>query len=366
MPNNGLTISDGFTTLDHYVELFREEEPRVTGQAQLSFNQTLRSSVRDEARRFRAVIPRISKSAYQAILAMIKERAVVTVSGEALLNEEITAIITASYELVGITTPVDGVAFLYTVTLQIEQVEATATEPATNSYSFPGLSDHEVALGSITSFNGAAKVSLIVWMTCIRTGAQQALFSRYDDLTGGTSRQFFFGFTSDQKLLTQISAGGSNLSTPTSTAARLTAGKTYKLALVYDGTQGTANNRVKMYYAERNDTTLAFPAVSVDAIDYFGTALATALTSPAAVQAKLGGTVNTDNSFGGFQHAVRLWVGTALSEAQINAETLDDSPVPATHEWPMNSSVQLNDTGSTGGFNGTPTFLVVPAQFEQA
>lgn len=241
--------------------------------------------------------------------------------------------------------------------------KTSGTGITNNCYVYPGVSDQKTTLGNMTDLNAAAKVSCVMFMACIRTGAQQALFARYDDNASDTKRQLFFGLTASQQLLFVASAGGANISVATSAAGRTLTTHTYKLAFVYDGTQVVANDRLKMYYSLRDDGTLTYPAVTPDVITYSGTAFPTTLQSPASVVSYLGGDLTGafPSYFGGFQLDVRLWIGTALSQAQIDAEVLATNVVPASHYWNMLGN--LNDTGTTGGFNGTPSLTVIPGYY---
>lgn len=128
MPNNGLTLTDGVDTLDCYLAAFAESEPRKVGGSAASFNGTLRSSVRYSLREFTATVPHLGKTDYQTLRGMIENDAVVTVSGDALLNETISAIVTATFALVGVNTPVDGVNFVYDAQLTIREVTAVVDD----------------------------------------------------------------------------------------------------------------------------------------------------------------------------------------------------------------------------------------------
>src|SRR5690348_14941713 len=127
---DGLTITDGVTSLDLGVEAIREEEPRRTGGEAETFNGQLRASYRAEHRRWTARIAPISKTDYQTLKALIANRVPVTVTGPVVLNDEITAMVTASFDLAATATAVAGVPFIYGVQLTIDEQSADAATEA--------------------------------------------------------------------------------------------------------------------------------------------------------------------------------------------------------------------------------------------
>ena len=98
------------------IQSFREAEGRTRGEDTPAFDNTLRSSVSEEYRKFEAVTAPMSASTKDTLQAAIANRTPVDVTGDALGGATVECIVRASFELFGTNVS----SFEYVATLQCE------------------------------------------------------------------------------------------------------------------------------------------------------------------------------------------------------------------------------------------------------
>ena len=238
-------------------------------------------------------------------------------------------------------------------------VSFTVTE-LTNGYTFPGNTAHKMPCGAITEFDNVTRLSLSVWFTVSRTGAFQSLASRWADLPGDASgNQLFFGLDTSNKLLVLVGRNGAGTGQALGSTV-LVAGERYKATLVFDGTQVGNANRCKLYLSTRA-LDGSYPADVAEALAFSGTIGAQLSPGQGGLNLILGGTALAFNAFGGGINDVRVWLGTALALAAVQAEALEAQPTPASLWYPLNGGDPANYGGLAPAYPGVPTASVTPA-----
>lgn len=215
----------------------------------------------------------------------------------------------------------------------------------TGRAAFPGVSGQSFNFGNYLGLNGVAKATVIAWFTPYKVTAFGALFARFTAVTA--NQQLFFGINSSGQPHVEISTGAAVATANGSTV--LAPGTTYKLAMVFDGSQATNATRLKLTLGSRQADG-SYSADTAETPTYTGTVPA-AMVTAATANATSGDTANTGNAFLGCIDEVRVWAGTALSSAQIAAETLTANAVAPPLRWQFNGDA--TNIGTTAGFNGT-------------
>jgi hypothetical protein len=132
-----------------------------------------------------------------------------------------------------------------------------------------------------------------------------------------------------------------------------TYGTNIMLAVVFDGAGATNADRLKCYYRLYDKVTATWGSLVTAALTYTG-------TIPAAIPAAGGSdTIQVNNfpsggsSMRGLVDELRWWTGIALSQAQVDTQTLTSDPNSAHHRWTFNGNG--DDTGSVGGLTLAPS-----------
>jgi hypothetical protein len=222
---------------------------------------------------------------------------------------------------------------------------------STGRYFFPGISGEYIDLGNLTNLNAATKVTIMVWFTPTAI-ADTRMVSRASGGTAAT-RQIELGVGSGGKSRYYLSTGSVNVDCDGSTT--IAAGSTYKSTMVFDGTQGTNATRLAGYLAQRQSDG-SYPADVAETIT-FPSAVPASLTTLASASAWIGTLSAASANFPGFIDEVRVWIGTALTQTQVRAETLSTNATPADLRYTFAGNA--NNSGTLSGFNGAPTSGVV-------
>ncbi|MDB4906354.1 MAG: Concanavalin A-like lectin/glucanase superfamily [Gemmatimonadetes bacterium] len=218
-------------------------------------------------------------------------------------------------------------------------------------YSFPGTSTDGIDLGNYADINGATQVTIMAWVTPTSLPSNQTVFARLNtDALANRQLQLYLSNTGVPRLA--VGDGAANNIAVGTTA--LVLGTSYKLTAVFDGTLAAAN-RAKLYLSTRQADG-SWSADAAEGMTFVGT-IPAALISPAALSAMIGIRAGAGDAFVGFMTEVRVWNGTALSPAQVQAESLTANPVAASLRYTLDGNA--NNTGATAGFNGTATTGVV-------
>lgn len=135
-----------------------------------------------------------------------------------------------------------------------------------------------------------------------------------------------------------------------------TQGRFYKMFWVFDGTLVGNANRLKLFRAEFNPLTQTWGAVVQLALTFVAAAIpASFLTSSVAVAARIGNFhgETAGQAFTGLIDDIRIWTGRALTQAEIDAETLDTTDAP-NFRWDFvdDGALGFPNLGSTAGNNG--------------
>jgi len=234
----------------------------------------------------------------------------------------------------------------------------TPPGPTYDAYQFPGSTSEKITLGDLTALNNATKLTVTVWFTVTLTGAFQALFARYNDTVGGDNRdQFYLGLNTANKPIVILRNGATNQQVTCAGSTTLVAGTRYKLTVVFDGAQSSNANRVKMYLSVRSGG--GYSADAAETLSFSNTVPSALSAASTGVNAIVGGTVGAYNAFGGNVNDVRVWLATALSQAQVQAEALDANVVTPDLWYPFTNATATNE-GSLAGFDGSVTAGIVP------
>ena len=114
----GLTVAG----TDFELTAFEELEPRTKGQLVPTFDNTLRSGIHSEKRRFRATTSPVSKTKYEAMQTAFANGASMTVTGDVLLGDSLTMRGRLTYSLAGVHTADAGYNHVYSLTFSLEEV----------------------------------------------------------------------------------------------------------------------------------------------------------------------------------------------------------------------------------------------------
>lgn|GEM_PF-4896997 len=180
---------------------------------------------------------------------------------------------------------------------------------------------------TVSELNGAAKFTIEATINMDSWNGAQNIFKKFNSLTDRVNLQVNAGS------LLGIVSNGVNGYKKTTTAV-LGLHKWYRLAMVYDGTQATAANRIKLYVNGVLQTTA-----------YFGTVQATAPSNVSPVELAA-------DTFDGKIDEVRLWKD-ALSATTIN--NWKDVAIDATHPNYANLKLywNFNDNTATTSVSGS-------------
>lgn len=225
-------------------------------------------------------------------------------------------------------------------------------------YQFPLVNNERIALGSVVGFDAATKVTTLVFLRADNNFAAQTIFSRWNDtaLPGDVSDQWLHAISGGFFTWGTWGAGARAFGqSPTA----LTAGQRIKSAFVFDGTLAGNANRLKHFLSTYLGGHL-FSASTQEVLVFSGAAVPAALPTAAAINAMIGNTVaGTNSPCGSIVTQVRVWLGTALTQAQLDAET-ELSSVVAPSLWYKLDGNAVN-SGSLAGFNGVISSLIKSA-----
>ena len=211
-------------------------------------------------------------------------------------------------------------------------------------YYFPGGSGDGIDCGRCTSFDGATKATWIVW------GIRHVQAGTYCSVsTNSATSPFIIYHPAD--FLRVLFGASSGFGEFTMSQAVVPLGSICKLMIVYDGTQA-AGSRISAYFAvyDRATATWGSRTALTKTTDSAPAALATTAAETIRLGAwGSGGTYS--NPFTGCLDEVRMWAGTALTTAQLDAETLSSNPVAADFRYTFASDA--SNSGGISGNNGT-------------
>jgi hypothetical protein len=213
---------------------------------------------------------------------------------------------------------------------------------------FPGAGGR-LTIGALTNLDAAEKVTVMTWLRPRLNGAIQAYFTRWGSLAN--THQLFVSHNAAARLLCAIGDNANYRDCLASTT--LTSGRWYKATAVYDGTQATEAERLKWYLAAADvDGTFAADAAEVVTFSGALASVPATLSTPAATTAYLGGSAENILHYAGGMHQVRVWIGTALTISQVQAETAEENVVTPSL-WYSLGQTGLTNLGSVVGFSTT-------------
>lgn len=227
--------------------------------------------------------------------------------------------------------------------------------------------DEYVDCGNITLLDNTQKAAWSFWVKRdggVWVGSDETIFSRNNsgnrqfDIRGDSIR------IADASNVKHLRVGLSTNPATTSSARWesaniFTQDKWYHVLIIFDGTQGTATDRIAVYIDGADVTSGGV---------YSGDAFPTNLTTPAGSSAVQIFANNAGNQFGpGNIDEVSIWGGVAPTAAQAAEIYNSGSPTDvlnlptlqaADHHWRMGDGdtfPTISDEGNTGGFDGTMT-----------
>src|ERR1051326_9032135 len=138
---------------------------------------------------------------------------------------------------------------------------------ANGAYAFDGVNDG-LNFAHISTLNGATKLTIAMWVYPIATGAFGCLISHIGAATSGAGNTTGFAVlhnSTDASSLFLAFRNGASTNTKTTNTGVLTLNAWNAVFIVYDGTQGTAANRVRLWIGGTEITSWAtntadFPA----------------------------------------------------------------------------------------------------------
>lgn len=199
-----------------------------------------------------------------------------------------------------------------------------------------------VSLGAQAVLSGATQLTILVQYTPQSLNAARYLVTH---ASGATSAATSFGLrTTSAGLLEWVGWNGAALDTYTRAGA-LTAGSEYIAGAVYDGTLATVADRVKLFATA--GASGVFGATTLSSVG--GASTPAALSATASVAA-IGSLATGTNAIAAPVDTVALYIGTALTAAQIDAE-IASGFATAHHRYTFDGS--LADSGTVGGWPGT-------------
>lgn len=214
------------------------------------------------------------------------------------------------------------------------------------SYIFDGV-DERCDFTNISTLQNAQNFSISIWVK-FNASALSRLCGRY---ASSTDAIFLRADPSTNDITVRVANGiaSENKYSPT-----LTTGVWYNIIAVYDGTLGTATDRVKVYVDGSSETrtggTAGLPSTTKNTTDTFHLSDFTASTSSAL----------TIDEFSIFNYSLTSGQVTSIYNSGTPTDLDDTSGVTApVHWWRMgddagDTSSNITDVGTTGGNNGTP------------
>jgi hypothetical protein len=199
-------------------------------------------------------------------------------------------------------------------------------------------------------FDSATKLTVIAWYQ----GATNWMVAG-----PGTNGQFLFGASHRWDLYHRadpadvndrysfiVGTGGTQGTGYFELAGTVARGTNIMIGWVYDGAGATNADRLKAYYRLYDKSLGTWGVVVVPALTFVGTV-------PAAMPVHADPFVMGVYTAGGYRcrayvDEARIWVGTALSQAQVELETLASTPAAAHMRWTFDGN--LNNTGTLGGY----------------
>lgn len=217
---------------------------------------------------------------------------------------------------------------------------------STGRYYFPAASAGAIDCGRCTAFDGLTQATWIMWL--YRYPADGTVIAVSSNATTSPFRLSFVG--SDLKL---IPGDGSTLGAVLiNGGASLNNGDYLKIAIRYDGTQA-AGSRLDMYVDFGDGSSATHIGNNFDTLP---ASLPTSTTEHLQIGC-YGGSGVVTNPLWGCVEEIRMWTGTVLSPAQINAETLSSSPASPNFRYTFDGSA--TNSGGTAGNDGTVDASIV-------
>ena len=238
----------------------------------------------------------------------------------------------------------DARAFVRTTGTSVILVEDARNTSFGGRYYFPGASTDGIDCGRCTSFDGATKATWIIW------GIRHAQIGTYCSVSNNASTSPFIIYH-PSNILRVLFGASSGIAEFTMSQAVVPLGSICKLMVVYDGTQAVGS-RVTAYFAvyDRATGTWGSRTSLTKTSDTAPANMATTASETIRLGAWGSGGTYT-NPFIGCLDEVRMWVGTAMTTAQLDAETLTTNAVAADFRYTF--ATDASNSGSVVGNNGT-------------